>query len=55
MQHDQGRMLLAPDRWSTRLMLRLAPWLVRTGLFQWLNRKEYQLMSNGVVPVRLVV
>ena len=31
------------------------PWLVRTGLLQWLHRKEYRLMSDGVVPVRLVV
>ena len=34
---------------------RLLPLLVRTGLLQWLHRKEYRLMSDGVVPVRLVV
>jgi 2-polyprenyl-6-methoxyphenol hydroxylase-like FAD-dependent oxidoreductase len=55
MQQDQARILIAPDRWSTRLVNRLLPWLVRTGLLQWLHRKEYQYMSDGVVPVRLVV
>jgi 2-polyprenyl-6-methoxyphenol hydroxylase-like FAD-dependent oxidoreductase len=55
MQQDQARILIAPDGWSTRLMNRLLPWLVRTGLLQWLRRKEYQYMSDGVVPVRLVV
>jgi 2-polyprenyl-6-methoxyphenol hydroxylase-like FAD-dependent oxidoreductase len=55
MQHDQGRIVSAGDRWSTRLMFRLLPWLLRTGLVQWLYRKEYQLMSNGVLPVRLTV
>jgi 2-polyprenyl-6-methoxyphenol hydroxylase-like FAD-dependent oxidoreductase len=55
MQQDQARMLLNPDRWSARLAHRLLPLLVRIGLFQWLHRKEYRLMSDGVVPVRLVV
>jgi 2-polyprenyl-6-methoxyphenol hydroxylase-like FAD-dependent oxidoreductase len=55
MQQNQARMLFTPDRWSTRLMHRLLPWLIRTGLLQWLHRKEYRLMSEGVVPVRLVV
>ena len=55
MQQNQGRVLFAPDRWRTRLENRLLPWLVRTGLLQWLHRKEYRLMSEGVVPVRLVV
>lgn len=55
MQQSQGRLLLGPDRWSTRLTYRMLPWLIRTGLLQWLRRKEYRLMSEGVVPVRLVV
>jgi 2-polyprenyl-6-methoxyphenol hydroxylase-like FAD-dependent oxidoreductase len=55
MQQHQARILFAPDRWSTRLMNRVLPWLVRTGLLQWLNRKEYQVIANGAVPVRLVV
>ena len=55
MQQHQARILFAPDSWSTRLMNRLLPWLVRTGLLQWLQRKEYKVMSDGVVPVRLVV
>src|SRR5262245_28136563 len=55
MQEHQAKMLFTPDRWSTRLTHRLLPWLIRTGLLQWLNRKEYRLMSEGVVPVRLVV
>jgi 2-polyprenyl-6-methoxyphenol hydroxylase-like FAD-dependent oxidoreductase len=55
MQRQQARLLFAPDRWSTRLQNRLLPWLVRTGLLQWLHRKEYRTMSDGVVPVRLVV
>jgi 2-polyprenyl-6-methoxyphenol hydroxylase-like FAD-dependent oxidoreductase len=55
MQEHQTRLLFSPDRWSRRLTNRLLPWLVRTGLLQWMNRKEYRLMSEGVVPVRLVV
>jgi 2-polyprenyl-6-methoxyphenol hydroxylase-like FAD-dependent oxidoreductase len=55
MQQHQARILFAPDRWSTRLMNRLLPWLVRTGLLAWLQRKEYQMLSDGAVPVRLVV
>jgi 2-polyprenyl-6-methoxyphenol hydroxylase-like FAD-dependent oxidoreductase len=54
-QRHQARILFAPDRWSTRLLNRLLPWLVRTGLLQWLNRKEYQIIADGAVPVRLVV
>jgi 2-polyprenyl-6-methoxyphenol hydroxylase-like FAD-dependent oxidoreductase len=55
MQQHQARILFAPDRWRTRLMNRLLPWLVRTGLLSWLQRKEYQVLSDGAVPVRLVV
>ena len=55
MQEEHGRKMLGRDRWSTRLMFRLAPLLIRTGLLQWLQRKEAQQMSEGVVPVRLVV
>jgi 2-polyprenyl-6-methoxyphenol hydroxylase-like FAD-dependent oxidoreductase len=55
MQQDQARMLINPNRWSTRLVHRLLPLLVRTGLLQWLHRKQYRYMSDGVVPVRLVV
>jgi len=55
MQQHQARMLVAPDGWRSRLMYRLLPWLLRTGLLQWLKRKEYRLMSEGAVPVRLAV
>jgi 2-polyprenyl-6-methoxyphenol hydroxylase-like FAD-dependent oxidoreductase len=55
MQQDQARLLFQPDRWSTRLLHRLLPLLVRTGLLQWMHRKQYRQMSHGVVPVRLVV
>jgi 2-polyprenyl-6-methoxyphenol hydroxylase-like FAD-dependent oxidoreductase len=55
MQQHQARLLFSPDRWSNRVLHRLLPWLIRTGLLQWLQRKEYRLMSEGVVPVRLVV
>jgi 2-polyprenyl-6-methoxyphenol hydroxylase-like FAD-dependent oxidoreductase len=55
MQDDQARMLNQPDRWSSRLMYRLLPFLFRTGLLQWLQRKERGQMMDGVVPVRLVV
>jgi len=55
MQQDQARMLFSPDSWRTRLVNRLLPLLVRTGLLQWLHRKQYRQMSHGVVPVRLVV
>ena len=36
-------------------MLRLLPFLFRTGLLLWLQHKERRQMSEGVVPVRLVV
>jgi 2-polyprenyl-6-methoxyphenol hydroxylase-like FAD-dependent oxidoreductase len=55
MQQNQARILFAPDGWRSRLMNGLLPWLVRTGLLQWLHRKEYQMMSEGAVQVRLVV
>jgi 2-polyprenyl-6-methoxyphenol hydroxylase-like FAD-dependent oxidoreductase len=55
MQRNQARVLVAPESWRARLVNRLLPWLVRTGLLQWLNRKEFRLMSEGAVPVRLVV
>jgi 2-polyprenyl-6-methoxyphenol hydroxylase-like FAD-dependent oxidoreductase len=55
MQQHQASILFAPDRWSTRLMNWMLPLLVRTGMLQWLQRREYQHMSEGVVPVRLVV
>jgi 2-polyprenyl-6-methoxyphenol hydroxylase-like FAD-dependent oxidoreductase len=55
MQHNQARALVSPDSWRTRLVNRLLPWLVRTGLLQWLQRKEFRVMSEGAVPVRLVV
>jgi hypothetical protein len=34
---------------------RLLPFLMRTGILPWLQRKESRLLSEGVVPVRLVV
>jgi 2-polyprenyl-6-methoxyphenol hydroxylase-like FAD-dependent oxidoreductase len=55
LQEDQAGMLFYPDRWSTRLAHRLLPFLLKTGLLQWLHRKQYRQMSYGVVPVRLVV
>jgi 2-polyprenyl-6-methoxyphenol hydroxylase-like FAD-dependent oxidoreductase len=55
MQQNQARVLVAPESWRARLVNRLLPWLVRTGLLQWFNRKEFRLMSEGAVPVRLVV
>ena len=55
MQQGQMRILFGPDRWSTRLAQRLLPWLIRTGVLQWLRRKANRLMSEGVVPVRLAV
>jgi 2-polyprenyl-6-methoxyphenol hydroxylase-like FAD-dependent oxidoreductase len=55
MQTHQGRAMGRPDRWSARLMQRLLPFLLRTGLLVRMQRKERQLMSNGVVPVRLAV
>jgi 2-polyprenyl-6-methoxyphenol hydroxylase-like FAD-dependent oxidoreductase len=55
MQQDQAHMLFAPNNWRNRLVQRLIPLLFRTGLLQWLKRKQFRLMSEGVVPVRLVV
>ncbi len=55
MQQHQAQALNHPDRWSSRLMFRLLPLLFRTGLLLWLQRKERRQMSEGVVPVQLVV
>src|SRR5205807_552985 len=55
MQESQGRMIFSPDRWSVRLLHRMLPLLLRTGMLQRLFRTHYQQMSYGVVPVRLVV
>jgi 2-polyprenyl-6-methoxyphenol hydroxylase-like FAD-dependent oxidoreductase len=54
-QDREARVLNHPDRWSSRLMFRLMPCLFRTGLLLWLQRKERRQLSEGVVPVRLVV
>jgi 2-polyprenyl-6-methoxyphenol hydroxylase-like FAD-dependent oxidoreductase len=55
MQNREASALNHPDRWSSRLFFRLLPFLFRTGLLLWLQRKERRQMSEGVVPVRLVV
>ena len=55
MQASQAHMLITPDGWRNRLLQRLLPLLVRSGLIQRLRRKEFRLMSEGVMPVRLVV
>jgi 2-polyprenyl-6-methoxyphenol hydroxylase-like FAD-dependent oxidoreductase len=55
MQENQGRQFFS-DRWITRLVFRvLLPFLMRSGNQPWLQRKETRLLSDGVVPVRLVV
>jgi hypothetical protein len=36
-------------------MYRLLPLLFHTGLLQWLPHKERRVMSEGVVPVRVVI
>lgn len=55
LQENQGRQFFS-DRWSTRLVFRLLlPFLMRTGILPWLQRKETRLLTDGVVPVRLVV
>lgn len=54
-QRNQARMLFNPDRWDGRLVHRLRPFMVRTGLLRRLHRREYRLMSDDVLPVRLVV
>jgi hypothetical protein len=48
-------MLFTADGWTARLIHRLLPLLVRTGMLQWLHRKQFRQMSEGVVPVRLAV
>ena len=55
MQTEQARLLFSPGRRGARVVNRLLPFLVRTGLFQWLQRKQYRQMSDGAVPVRLLV
>ena len=54
-QNREAHALNHPDSWSSRLMFRLLPLLFRTGLLLRLQRKERRQLSEGVVPVRLVV
>jgi 2-polyprenyl-6-methoxyphenol hydroxylase-like FAD-dependent oxidoreductase len=54
-QEAEGRRLANPNGWRTRLAFRLLPVLMRTGLLQWLQRKQNRQMSYGVLPVRLAV
>jgi 2-polyprenyl-6-methoxyphenol hydroxylase-like FAD-dependent oxidoreductase len=54
-QNREAAGLNHPDRWTSRLMFRLLPLLIRTGLLLWMQRKERQQLSEGVVPVRLAV
>jgi 2-polyprenyl-6-methoxyphenol hydroxylase-like FAD-dependent oxidoreductase len=53
MQDRQARVFNRPDHWTSRLMLRMMPFLFRSGLLLWLERKERRRMSEGVVPVHL--
>lgn len=55
MQQDQARLLFDSESWLARLRQRALPWLVRTGLLQRMRRKEYRQMSEGFLPVKLVV
>jgi hypothetical protein len=55
MQDRQARAFNHPDAWRSRLTYRLMPFLFRSGLLLWLQRKERRVMSEGVVPVRLAV
>jgi len=55
MQEHQARLFNHPDSWSSRVAFRLLPCLFRTGIIQWLQRKERRMMSEGFVPVRLSV
>ena len=55
LQENQGRQFFS-DRWGTRVVFRvLLPFLMRTGILPWLQRKETRLLTDGVVPVRLGV
>jgi 2-polyprenyl-6-methoxyphenol hydroxylase-like FAD-dependent oxidoreductase len=54
MQENQGSQFFS-NRRSTRFVFHLLPWLMRAGILPWLLRKESRLMSDGVVPVKLVV
>lgn len=55
LQENQGSQFFN-DRPGTQLVFRLLlPLLMRTGILPWLQRKETRLLTDGVVPVRLVV
>jgi 2-polyprenyl-6-methoxyphenol hydroxylase-like FAD-dependent oxidoreductase len=53
MQQRQARLLINPDRWTVRIVLRLLPLLLRTGLFTRLLHRQFEHMSKGAVAVRL--
>jgi 2-polyprenyl-6-methoxyphenol hydroxylase-like FAD-dependent oxidoreductase len=55
MQDRHAHAFNRPDDWRSRLMMRMLPLLIRSGLLLWLQRKERRMMSEGAVPVRLAV
>jgi hypothetical protein len=55
MQQNQARLMFKPADWRSRIVNRLLPFLMRTGLLARLQSKAYRLMSEGVVPVKLMV
>jgi 2-polyprenyl-6-methoxyphenol hydroxylase-like FAD-dependent oxidoreductase len=52
-QDEQSRALNNPDQLRSRIAYRILPFLFRTGLLQWLQRREPKLLSEGVVSVQL--
>jgi 2-polyprenyl-6-methoxyphenol hydroxylase-like FAD-dependent oxidoreductase len=55
MQTHQAGDFFAVSPWKIRVMTWVLPILFRTGVLQWSRRNEYRIMSEGSVPVKLVV
>jgi 2-polyprenyl-6-methoxyphenol hydroxylase-like FAD-dependent oxidoreductase len=55
MQQAQSRMLSGGSRLKTRIIRFVLPLMIRSGFLSFLRRKFNKQMSEGVVPVRLVV
>ncbi len=53
MQDKHARMMFSPDNWRNRLVHRLLPLMIQSGLLQRLHRQEYRQMSEGFFPVTL--
>lgn len=54
-QRNQSRTFMRSDRFSSKLLMRLLPFLAKTGLLRWMLHDRMKSLQHGVVPVHLKV